>query len=281
MTMKLPMRRVSMTSKSRRRFRRRLSAALLLFIGLALAGGMAATLTPKPQVAQADESQLALLRTGKQLFETSCVSCHGANLQGVPDRGPSLIGTGEAAVYFQVGTGRMPAMRGEAQAQRKDPAFDPHQVDAIGAYVQANGGGPVVPREANGEIADASLVGDDVARGGDLFRLNCASCHNFTGKGGALSSGKWAPDLGEAAEVPAQVYTAMLTGPQNMPKFSDRQLTPEQKRDIVAYVRTAAQTPDPGGYGLGGFGPTSEGMAAWIIGMVGVIAAAMWVGSRA
>ncbi|WP_237568611.1 cytochrome bc1 complex diheme cytochrome c subunit [Mycolicibacterium lacusdiani] len=270
-----------MTSKSRRRFRRRLSAALLLFIGLALAGGMAATLTPKPQVAQADESQLALLRTGKQLFETSCVSCHGANLQGVPDRGPSLIGTGEAAVYFQVGTGRMPAMRGEAQAQRKDPAFDPHQVDAIGAYVQANGGGPVVPREANGEIANASLIGDDVARGGDLFRLNCASCHNFTGKGGALSSGKWAPDLGEAAEVPAQVYTAMLTGPQNMPKFSDRQLTPEQKRDIVAYVKTAAQTPDPGGYGLGGFGPTSEGMAAWIIGMVGVIAAAMWVGSRA
>jgi ubiquinol-cytochrome c reductase cytochrome c subunit len=281
MIMKLPMRRVSMTSKSRRRFRRRLSAALLLFIGLALAGGMAATLTPKPQVAQADESQLALLRTGKQLFETSCVSCHGANLQGVPDRGPSLIGTGEAAVYFQVGTGRMPAMRGEAQAQRKDPAFDPHQVDAIGAYAQANGGGPVVPREANGEIADASLIGDDVARGGDLFRLNCASCHNFTGKGGALSSGKWAPDLGEAAEVPAQVYTAMLTGPQNMPKFSDRQLTPEQKRDIVAYVKTAAQTPDPGGYGLGGFGPTSEGMAAWIIGMVGVIAAAMWVGSRA
>jgi ubiquinol-cytochrome c reductase cytochrome c subunit len=281
MIMKLPMRRVSMTSKSRRRFRRRLSAALLLFIGLALAGGMAATLTPKPQVAQADESQLALLRTGKQLFETSCVSCHGANLQGVPDRGPSLIGTGEAAVYFQVGTGRMPAMRGEAQAQRKDPAFDPHQIDAIGAYVQANGGGPVVPREANGEIANASLIGDDVARGGDLFRLNCASCHNFTGKGGALSSGKWAPDLGEAAEVPAQVYTAMLTGPQNMPKFSDRQLTPEQKRDIVAYVKTAAQTPDPGGYGLGGFGPTSEGMAAWIIGMVGVIAAAMWVGSRA
>jgi ubiquinol-cytochrome c reductase cytochrome c subunit len=276
-----PMRRVSMTSKSRRRFRRRLSAALLLFIGLALAGGMAATLTPKPQVAQADESQLALLRTGKQLFETSCVSCHGANLQGVPDRGPSLIGTGEAAVYFQVSTGRMPAMRGEAQAQRKAPAFDEHQIDALGAYVQANGGGPVVPRDGNGAIATESLVGSDVARGGDLFRLNCASCHNFTGKGGALSSGKWAPDLGEASHVPAQVYTAMLTGPQNMPKFSDRQLSPEQKHDIVAYVKTAAQTPDPGGYGLGGFGPTSEGMAAWIIGMVGVIAAAMWVGSRA
>jgi ubiquinol-cytochrome c reductase cytochrome c subunit len=259
--------------------RRRLSAGLLLLIALAFAGGLAAVLTPTPQVAVADESQLALLRTGKQLFETSCVSCHGANLQGVPDRGPSLIGTGDAAVYFQVGTGRMPAMRGEAQAPRKEPIYDEHQIDAIGAYVQANGGGPEVPRDANGEVAQESLIGSDVARGGDLFRLNCASCHNFTGKGGALSSGKYAPPLDEAK--PAQIFTAMLTGPQNMPKFSDRQLSPDEKRDIVAYVRQASTTPDPGGYGLGGFGPAPEGMAAWIIGMVAVIAAALWVGSRA
>jgi ubiquinol-cytochrome c reductase cytochrome c subunit len=268
-----------MTDKSRRRLRRRLSAAVLLLAGLGVAGGVAATLTPTPQVAVADESQSALLRSGKQLFETSCVTCHGANLQGVPDRGPSLIGVGEAAVYFQVSTGRMPAMRGEAQAARKDPAFDESQIDALGAYVQANGGGPVVPRDANGQINQQSFLGDDVARGGDLFRLNCASCHNFTGKGGALSSGKYAPELSPAE--PAQIFTAMLTGPQNMPKFSDRQLSPEEKRDIVAYVRHAAETPDPGGYGLGGFGPAPEGMAAWIIGMVAVIAAALWIGARA
>jgi ubiquinol-cytochrome c reductase cytochrome c subunit len=267
-----------MTSKSRRRMRRRLSAGLLLMIALAVAGGLAAVLTPTPQVAVADESQQALLRTGKQLFETSCVSCHGANLQGVPDRGPSLIGTGDAAVYFQVSTGRMPAMRGEAQAPRKAISYDEHQIDAIGAYVQANGGGPSVPRDANGQVAQDSLIGSDVARGGDLFRLNCASCHNFTGKGGALSSGKYAPELDEAE--PAQIFTAMLTGPQNMPRFSDRQLTPDEKKDIVAYVRQATNTPDPGGYGLGGFGPAPEGMAAWIIGMVAVIGVALWVGSR-
>jgi quinol---cytochrome-c reductase cytochrome c subunit len=268
-----------MTSKSRRRLRRRLSAGLLLLIGLAVAGGVAATLTPTPQVAVADESQSALLRTGKQLFDTSCVSCHGANLQGVPDRGPSLMGTGEAAVYFQVSTGRMPAMRGEAQAPRKPEHFDESQIDALGAYVQANGGGPTVVRDANGQIAQESLMGPNVARGGDLFRLNCASCHNFTGKGGALSSGKYAPDLSEAN--PQQIYTAMLTGPQNMPKFSDRQLSPEEKRDIVAYVRQATETPSYGGYGLGGFGPAPEGMAMWIIGIVAAIGIAMWIGARA
>ncbi|MDA4107987.1 cytochrome C [Mycobacterium holsaticum DSM 44478] len=271
--------RGSMTDKSRRRLRRRLSGGVLLLLGLAVAGGLAATLTPQPQVAVADESQSALLRTGKQLFDTSCVTCHGVNLQGVPDRGPSLIGVGEAAVYFQVSTGRMPAMRGEAQAPKKPAQFDEAQTDAIGAYVQANGGGPLVPRDENGQIAEASLIGDDVATGGTLFRLNCASCHNFTGKGGALSSGKYAPDLGSA--TPAQIYTAMLTGPQNMPKFSDRQLTPEEKRDIVAYVRESAEAPSYGGYGLGGFGPAPEGMAAWIIGMVAVIGAALWIGARA
>ncbi len=271
--------RGSMTDKSRRRLRRRLSGGVLLLLGLAVAGGLAATLTPQPQVAVADESQSALLRTGKQLFDTSCITCHGVNLQGVPDRGPSLIGVGEAAVYFQVSTGRMPAMRGEAQAPEKPAQFDEAQTDAIGAYVQANGGGPVVPRDENGQIAEASLIGDNVARGGTLFRLNCASCHNFTGKGGALSSGKYAPDLGDA--TPAQIYTAMLTGPQNMPKFSDRQLTPEEKRDIVAYVRESAEAPSYGGYGLGGFGPAPEGMAAWIIGMVAVIGAALWIGARA
>jgi ubiquinol-cytochrome c reductase cytochrome c subunit len=264
--------------KSRRRLRRRLSAAVLLLFGLSASGVLAATLTPQPQVAVADQAQSALLRTGQQLYETACITCHGINLQGVQSRGPSLIGVGEAAVYFQVSSGRMPAMRGEAQVARKAPAFDQAQVDALGAYVQSYGGGPLAPRDANGQISDRSLIGDNVARGGDLFRLNCASCHNFTGRGGALSSGKYAPALDPA--TPAQIYTAMTTGPQNMPKFSDRQLTPEEKRDIIAYVRSASETLNPGGYGLGGFGPASEGMAIFIVGMVAAIAAAMWIGAR-
>ncbi|MBE5462085.1 cytochrome bc1 complex diheme cytochrome c subunit [Mycobacteroides abscessus] len=274
-----PVKDTAAKNRARRKFRRRVSAGLLLLIALVVAGGLASTFTPTPQVAVADEDKSALLRTGKQLYETSCITCHGANLQGVPDRGPSLIGVGEAAVYFQVSTGRMPAMRNEAQAQRKDPIFDEEQTDALGAYIQANGGGPQVIRDRDGAVAQESLRGNNIARGGDLFRLNCASCHNFTGRGGALSSGKFAPELDPATEQ--QIYTAMLTGPQNMPKFSDRQLTVDEKKDIIAYVRASSETPDPGGYSLGGFGPTSEGMAMWIIGIVAAIAAALWIGARA
>ncbi|WP_083576921.1 cytochrome bc1 complex diheme cytochrome c subunit [Rhodococcus maanshanensis] len=265
-------------ARRQRKFRRRVTGAMVLMMGLVGAGFLAAALTPTPQVATASDDSAALIREGKQLYDTSCITCHGANLQGVQDRGPSLIGVGEAAVYFQVSSGRMPAVRNEAQALRKPPKFDTKQTDALGAYIQANGGGPTVVRDENGEIAQSSLRGNDVARGSELFRLNCASCHNFTGKGGALSSGKFAPPLEPASEQ--QIWQAMATGPQNMPKFSDRQLSPDEKRDIIAYVKSATESKNPGGYGLGGFGTGPEGMAMWAIGIVAVVGAALWIGAK-
>ncbi len=277
-------------AKSRRKLRRRASGILLLLAGLVVAGGLASAITPDPQVAKADsQSSAALIQDGKKLYETSCITCHGANLEGVSDRGPSLVGVGDAAVYFQVSSGRMPAVRGEAQIVRKPVKFTQAQIDQLGAYIQSVGGGPqvVYAKDAEGNvifkdgypvIEQGSLRGDNIGRGSELFRLNCASCHNFTGRGGALSSGKFAPNLDAPNEQ--EIYTAMLTGPQNMPKFSDRQLTDQEKRDIIGYVKYATTSANPGGYGLGGFGPVSEGMAMWVIGVVAVVAAAMWMGSR-
>jgi ubiquinol-cytochrome c reductase cytochrome c subunit len=266
----------------RSRFRRRVAGALALGIGLLTAGGLYAAFAPQPQVATAQEGDAALIAQGEQIYNNTCVTCHGSNLQGVQDRGPSLIGVGDAAVYFQVSTGRMPLARQEAQAQRKPPAaqFDPnteegaHNIDALGAFVQANGGGPTRPN-----VEGLALRGDDPARGGELFRLNCASCHNFTGRGGALSSGKFAPTLDPATEM--DIYTAMLTGPQNMPKFSDRQLAPEEKEDIIAYVKSVTNgNNNPGGDPLGGIGPVSEGLVAFIVGIAAMVGFAMWLGAK-
>ncbi|MCJ0893459.1 cytochrome c [Rhodococcus sp. ARC_M12] len=265
-------------TRRQRKTRRRITGALVLMMGLLSAGFLASALTPAPQVATADTDSAALIREGKQLYDTSCVTCHGVNLQGVQDRGPSLIGVGEAAVYFQVSSGRMPAVRNEAQALRKPPKFNDKQIDALGAYVQANGGGPTVILDDNGEIAQESLRGNDIGRGSELFRLNCASCHNFTGEGGALSSGKFAPSLGPANEQ--EIYTAMVTGPQNMPKFSDRQLTIEEKSDIIAYVKSAQETLPAGGWSIGSFGPGTEMIAIWTVGIIAVVGATLWIGAR-
>ena len=255
----------------RSRLRRRVSGILALFIALLSAGGLYTAFAPQPQTAQAQEDP-ALVRQGEQLYNNACISCHGTNLQGVPGRGPSLIGTGEAAVYFQVSTGRMPAARQEAQIIEKPVEFSPEEIDALGAFVQANGGGPEVPK--------GDLSGGNPAQGGEMFRLNCASCHQFTGRGIALSSGKFAPAIKEVNDK--QIYTAMITGPQNMPKFSDRQLTPEEKRDIIAYIDSiTGERNNPGGYSLGGYGPISEGVVAWIIGISALVAITLWVGAKA
>jgi ubiquinol-cytochrome c reductase cytochrome c subunit len=267
----------------RTRFRRRWAGAIALGLGLLVAGSLYTALTPAPQLATAQEGDAALLARGQELYNNSCITCHGANLQGVSDHGPSLIGVGDAAVWFQVSTGRMPMARQEAQAKRKPPlpVFNPEteegqaNLDALGAFIQANGGGPTRPEETG-----AQLRGPDTARGGELFRLNCASCHNFTGRGGALSSGKFAPILDPASE--SVIYTAMLTGPQNMPKFSDRQLTPEEKKDIIAYVKSVGggYNNNPGGNPLGGIGPVSEGLIAFIAGLTAMIGFAMWLGAK-
>ncbi|MGH3837529.1 MAG: cytochrome bc1 complex diheme cytochrome c subunit [Pseudonocardiaceae bacterium] len=255
----------------RSRLCRRVSGMLALTVALLSAGGLYTVLAPQPQTAHAQDDP-ALVRQGEQLYNNACISCHGSNLQGVPDRGPSLIGTGEAAVYFQVSTGRMPAARQEAQNAEKPVKFTPEEIDALGAFVQANGGGPTVPT--------GSLAGGDPARGGEMFRLNCASCHQFTGRGIALSSGKFAPTIKDVS--PQQIYTSMITGPQSMPKFSDRQITPEEKRDIIAYIESVTENRNnPGGYPLGGYGPISEGLIAWIVGIAALVAVTLWIGSKA
>ncbi|MFI8694019.1 cytochrome bc1 complex diheme cytochrome c subunit [Dietzia maris] len=265
--------------------RRKAVGALVIAGGLVGAGAVATAVIPEPQVATAQQDQAALIADGKQLYEVSCVTCHGINLQGVKDRGPSLVGTGAGATYFQVNSGRMPAADNEAQAERKKPRYSEHQIIALAAYVDLHGGGPELVTDPDGEIAQGSLRGasgqaraEEIARGSELFRLNCASCHNFTGRGGALSSGKYAPTLDPANEQ--EIYQAMLTGPQNMPKFSDRQLTPDEKKDIIAFVKDSDSKVSPGGYSLGGLGPVTEGLAMWLVGIVALIGATLWIGSR-
>jgi ubiquinol-cytochrome c reductase cytochrome c subunit len=252
--------------------RRRLGIAARLLLALMLVGGLYTAFVPRVPAAADDQPTLSEdAQKGKQLYETTCITCHGRNAQGVTDQGPSLIGVGSAAVEFQVNTGRMPAARQEAQNERKDPLLTKEQARQIGAYIQALGGGPSL-------APDADLSGGDVARGGELFRVNCSSCHSFGGGGGALSSGKFAPSLSEATA--RDIYTAMLSGPQNMPVFGDNQLNPDEKRDIIAYVQNLQNNGDPGGWNIGRIGPVTEGLAIFLIGIVALAFVSLWIAGK-
>jgi ubiquinol-cytochrome c reductase cytochrome c subunit len=256
-------------ARRRSKARRRLANVAGLLAALILTGAMYSVFAPAQ--AADDTSESAAEAAGRELYEQSCITCHGANLDGVEGRGPSLIGVGEASVYFQVHTGRMPLARNEADAHKKPVVFSDEEIDQLMAYVQANGGGPTLP---SGDLRDG-----DLAAGGELFRLNCASCHNFVGQGGALSSGKAAPSLLDATDM--EIYTAMLTGPENMPVFGDNQLTPEEKRSIINYVQTIKAQADPGGAGIGRVGPVGEGLVIWVVGIGALMFGIFWMGSKA
>ena len=257
-------------ARRRSKQRRRLANVAGLLTGLILTGALYSVFAPA-QAADDGASESAAEAAGRELYERSCITCHGENLEGVPNRGPSLIGVGEAAVYFQVHTGRMPLARQEADASEKPPVFSDEEIDQLMAYVQANGGGPTLP---SGDLRDG-----DLAEGGELFRLNCASCHNFVGEGGALSSGKSAPSLKDADDL--EIYAAMLTGPENMPVFGDNQLTPDEKRAVINYVQTIKEQADPGGAGIGRIGPVGEGLVIWVVGIGALLFGIFWMGSKA
>jgi ubiquinol-cytochrome c reductase cytochrome c subunit len=255
------------------RLRRRLGAGVRLLLALTFVGGLYTAIAPG--VTQADDTPplSTAAQQGKQLYETTCITCHGPNAQGVAGRGPSLIGAGSAAVEFQVGTGRMPAARQEAQAEEKPPLYTWDQARQIGAYIQALGGGPQIPE---GDLVNSD--GDVIARGGELYRLNCSACHALGLGGGALSSGKYAPALGDS--TPREIYGAMLTGPQNMPVFGDNQLTPDEKRALIGYIQRLQQDKDPGGFGLSRLGPVPEALVIFLVGMVALVFATLWIAGK-
>ncbi len=251
-----------------------MAALVVLLLALACTGGLYAAFAPASKAQADDTAQSLAIDEGKKLYSVGCASCHGTGGQGTTD-GPSLVGVGAAAVDFQVGTGRMPAQQPGAQVPKKKVIYTQAEIDQLAAYISSLGAGPSIPTKAQ-----YGPDGADIAKGGELFRTNCAQCHNFTGKGGALTHGKFAPSL-EGVD-PKHIYEAMQTGPQNMPSFPDTTMSEQNKKDIIAYLNAVNgdDTESPGGLELGGLGPVSEGLFAWIFGLGALIAVAVWVAAR-
>jgi ubiquinol-cytochrome c reductase cytochrome c subunit len=252
------------------RRRHPLAGVVLVLLGLVVTGALYAAFAPgRARAADAQDEDVA---AGRALFVANCASCHGLDASG-RNNAPSLVGVGAASVDFQVGTGRMPLQATGPQAPQSVVRFNADQIRQLAAYVASLGPGPGVPSAEEVDPAKG-----DASRGAAIFRTNCAMCHNFAGKGGALTRGKYAPNLDGTS--PTHIFEAMLTGPQAMPVFDDQTISPQDKRDIVAYLKTTEQQPTPGGFSLGFIGPVNEGLVAFVVGLAALIACAVWLGSK-
>jgi len=257
------------------RRRRPVAGYAALLLGLVVVALLYGSLTRPGGVAQASAPAAARqdIAAGEQLFKTNCETCHGFGGVGNPGVAPSLIGAGAAAVDFQMSTGRMPAKEVGAENNRGPVTFTQQQIHQIADYVASLGGGPPIPDDQQ-----VSSAGADTALGSQLFQANCAQCHGFAGAGGALTYGKFAPALTQA--TPTEIYEAMLTGPEAMPVFSDGALSPQAKRDMIAYIVQTRTEPNPGGFSLGRSGPVTEGLVVFLGGMGFLVLIALWITAR-
>lgn len=262
-----------MTALAARR-RHPLATVVLLLLALLVTGAAYATVAPREATASttagADD-----VEAGQELFLANCATCHGTQAEGTRN-GPSLIGVGAAAVHFQVGTGRMPLQKTDVQAPRRGPGeFSEDEIRQMAAYVASLGPGPAIPDDEYVQPLDDP---DRIAEGYELFRVNCAMCHNVVGAGGALTRGKYAPGLMDVE--PVHIYEAMQTGPQAMPVFNDANITPDEKQSIISYLKNVEERSPAGGWSLGSIGPVSEGLFVWV-GLLGLlIGAAVWLGAK-
>lgn len=220
--------------------------------------------------------------TGRELYDRDCAWCHGSAGEGT-SFGPDLDGEldGGAYTHFMLATGRMPLTDPLERATRGPSRYDAAEIAAIVRHVETFGGsGPGVPMPD----PDAG----DLAAGAELYLANCAACHSATGIGGALTSGEVVPDLRHAS--PVVVAEAMLVGPGcpntsrtcgvgegAMPRF---ELDARQVDAIVRYVRYLQRPVDEGGAAVGHVGPVAEGAVALGVGLVALLVAIRWIGTR-
>lgn len=258
------------------RYRRhRFAGPALLIVALITMGTTFQVASAVPNSGEMEiASKSTLIEEGKRIYNFGCSTCHGLNLEGGAVA-PALIGVGGASVDFQVGTGRMPMADMSQQAMRKTPLYTPAEVNALALYVASLAIGPEIPGD---ELLNYERDGS-IAEGGELFRTNCAMCHNFAAQGGALTKGKYAPTL--MGVQPVHIYEAMITGPQAMPVFSDKTITPEEKASIIKWIKSVESEPQLGGAALGRVGPVTEGLLAWTLGIGLLIAAAVWLAMKA
>lgn len=203
---------------------------------------------------------------GTTLFADRCASCHGLDGAGVTDRGPDIRHEGAAGADFVLRTGRMPMADPAVQAKRGPVQFDEDEIVALVDHVASFGSGPAIP--------EVDIDGADVANGGAEFRLNCAACHVASGAGTAIGGAIRAPTLMDS--TPTEVAEAIVVGPGAMPVFGG--FTQSEINDVAAYVETLRRDHSTGAESLGGVGPVAEGLAAWLLGLLPIVALTRWIG---
>jgi ubiquinol-cytochrome c reductase cytochrome c subunit len=203
-------------------------------------------------------------------FLADCATCHGATGHGTA-RGPSIRDSSGSLLDYVMSTGRMPLQSPHEVPRRTTPRYTPPEIAALISYILS------ITNAPRDDVGPIDLAHANLADGGELFRLNCAACHSWSGTGGALLH-REAPSL--RPSTPRQIAQAVRSGPGAMPSFGQAALTDHQLSDVISYVRYLAHPNDRGGFALWHVGPIIEGFVGFALGTGALLLAARAIGTR-
>ncbi len=200
---------------------------------------------------QEPTSDSAAQPDGAQLYAQHCAACHG-------DNGGGGVGVPLNLAAFQYGVSDefLKVTIQHGRPGRVMPAFSElseAEADALVEHLRSWAPGrPVIP--ANGHIEG------DPQRGKALYAQHCASCHGSQGEGGEGTGVTFsrprdlpiiAPALNNdgflAAASDQLIKAAVVNGREGTPmtSFREQGLSDAQINDIVSYVRSFENQPDP------------------------------------
>jgi len=210
--------------------------ALVLSAALLVCAPAVAVSTYQQELDAARRS-VANLDRGAELFQGSCVRCHGPDGAGRPDGSVPRIGGQLSEVLVKQLVDFRHARRWDP---RMEPVADTHHLDAAQAIADVAGYVASLQMRGPTGTGDGGLV----ALGAQRYRQDCARCHGAEGRGDAQHL---APQLaGQHYEyLRRQIYDAVDGRRPNFPAAHIRLLAPLQHDDIIGLADFLARLPSP------------------------------------
>ena len=184
----------------------------------------------------------------------NCSNCHldrGRKAESIP-----MWGAWPLYPQFRAKNGRVNTMALRIQEcflysmNGKKPPADSDVVTDLQSYFAwlATGAptGETLPG-AGYPVLPASADPPDPKRGAQLFDKNCAACHGADGQGRAQAAipPLWGPQSYNGGAGMHEVEKAARFIRANMPLGQENTLTPEQARDLAAYIDSRPRPADP------------------------------------
>ncbi len=132
----------------------------------------------------------------------------------------------------------------------KKPPADSDVITDLQSYFAwlATGAPTGMTLEGSGyPMLPASNISPDPERGAQLFTKSCAACHGADGAGNAAAAipPLWGPQSFNGGAGMHEVEKAARFIRANMPLGQENTLTPDQARDLAAYINSKPRPADP------------------------------------